>query len=82
MCLGMNVIGLAAAGLYIHPGVELSPQRMACTLAALGPRPMIELHAAGLKVGELAARARLAGRSLAELAEITLRGHLLGTRIA
>jgi hypothetical protein len=30
----------------------------------LGPRPVLELHAAGLKVGEIAARARLAGASI------------------
>jgi hypothetical protein len=34
--------------------VELSSHRMALTLAGLGPRPVIDLHAAGLKAGELA----------------------------
>ena len=73
----VDVAGLTANGMLVYPAVELPAQRMALTLAALGPRPVIELHTAGLKVGELAARGRMAGRSLAELAEITLRGHLL-----
>jgi hypothetical protein len=59
----VDVAGLMAAGVTVYPGVALGPHRMAQTLAALGPRPVIELHAAGLKVGELGARARLAGRS-------------------
>lgn len=78
----VDVAGLVAAGMHVHPGVELPPHRMALTLAALGPRPVIELHAAGLKVGELAVRARLAGRPAAEISEIVWRGHLLGSRVA
>jgi hypothetical protein len=78
----IDVAGLSAHGMTVFPGVELPGHRMAFTLAALGPRPVVELHAAGLKVGELAARARLAGCSIVELGEITLRGHLLGARVA
>jgi hypothetical protein len=37
----------------VHPGVALEPHRMAHTLATLGPRPIVELHAVGLKVGQL-----------------------------
>jgi hypothetical protein len=44
----VDVGELAGRGIAAHPGVEL------------GPRPVVELHAAGLKVGELAAR-RAAG---------------------
>jgi hypothetical protein len=78
----VDVAGLTANGVQVYPGVELPARRMALTLAALGPRPVIELHAAGLKVGELAARARLVGRAPDNLDAITLRGRLLGTRIA
>jgi hypothetical protein len=77
-----DVAGLMAHGMTVYPGIDLPAHRMALTLAALGPRPVVELHAAGLKVGELAARARLGGRALAELDEIILWGHLLGTRLA
>ena len=54
---------------------------MALTLAGLGPRPVIELHAAGLKVGEIAARARQAGQPATDLAEVRLRGHILGQTV-
>lgn len=78
----VDVAGLVAGGLTVYPGVDLPDHRMALTLAALGPRPVIELHAAGLKVGELAARARLAAGAADRLAEVVLRGHLLGSRVA
>lgn len=42
----------------IYPAIGLPPHRMASTLAELGPRPVIELHASGLKVGQMLARAR------------------------
>lgn len=45
-------------GLTVFPGIELQSHRMAKTLAHLGPRPVVELHTAGLKVGEIAARNR------------------------
>ena len=45
-------------GLTVFPGIELQSHRMAKTLAHLGPRPVIELHTAGLKVGEFAIRDR------------------------
>ncbi len=77
----VDVASLTAAGIHVYPGSELGPRRMALTLAGLGPRPVIELHAAGLKVGELAARARLAGQPAADLAEVRLRGHVLGQTV-
>jgi hypothetical protein len=49
----IDVDDLSRHGLTVSPGVELPPHRMARTLAYLGPGPVIELHAAGLKVGEL-----------------------------
>jgi hypothetical protein len=52
----VDVLGMRGCGLAVYPGIKLPPHRMAKTLAALGPRPVIELHAAGLKVGELAVR--------------------------
>jgi len=44
---------LASAGMNVYPAAELSPYRMAFTLALLGPRPVIDLHAAGLRVGQV-----------------------------
>lgn len=78
----VDVVGLLAGGLAVYPGVDLPDHRMALTLAALGSRPVIELHAAGLKVGEMAARVRSAVGSSSRLDEIVLRGHLLGSRVA
>jgi hypothetical protein len=49
----VDVEGLGAAGLTVFPEVSLPAHRMAQTLAYLGPRPVVELHAAGLKVGEI-----------------------------
>ena len=45
---------------------------MGKTLADLGPKPVINLHAAGLKVGEVMARARLAGKSMGEVKSLAL----------
>lgn len=47
---------LVSAGIPVHPGIPLAPHRMARTLAALGPRPVVWLHAGGLKVGQMALR--------------------------
>jgi len=44
---------LAMHHLRCVPDFSIGPRRMARTLAALGPKPVIDLHAAGLKVGEL-----------------------------
>jgi hypothetical protein len=77
----VDVASLTAAGIRVYPGIVLGPRRMALTLAGLGPRPVIELHAAGLKVGELAARARLAGQPAPDLVEVCLRGHVLGQTV-
>lgn len=54
----VDVAGLKRHGIRVFPGEPLSPHRMARTLADLGPRPGIELNAAGFKVGELMARNR------------------------
>lgn len=49
---------LRAVGVAVSPGAPLGPHRMAVTLAGLGPRPVVELHTAGLKVGEMLAKSR------------------------
>ena len=49
----IDVSDLLRHGLTVSPGLDLAPKRMARTLAYLGPAPVIDLHAAGLKVGEL-----------------------------
>ncbi|HEY7675251.1 MAG TPA: hypothetical protein VH867_08535 [Burkholderiales bacterium] len=50
---------LAAAGVRVHPEVLAPPGYMTVTTAYVGPAPVIRLHAAGLKVGEIMVRLRL-----------------------
>jgi hypothetical protein len=52
---------LLDAGFSVHPPRRLGPRRMAFTLAHLGVRPVVALHAAGLKVGELLLRRMQSG---------------------
>jgi hypothetical protein len=52
----VDVPDLMSYGVAVYPVVKAGPRRMARTLAELGPRPVVELHAAGLKAGEIAAR--------------------------
>lgn len=49
---------LSNYGITVYPAIELSARRMSLTLAGLGPRPVIDLHSAGLKVGQALAEAR------------------------
>ena len=46
------------------PQKRIGKFRMGMTLAELGPKPIIDLHCAGLKVGEIMGRARLNGKSV------------------
>ncbi len=60
----VDVEELRASGIR-HVPERIEPfGRLSYQAYELGPRPVLELHAAGLKVGEIAARARLAGASL------------------
>ncbi len=63
LCGEVDVHSLADEGIPHYPSTGSGKHRMGLTFAALGPRPIIELHAAGLKVGEAMARARLLGLS-------------------
>lgn len=58
-----DVDALEAAGLIVHPRRRMGRRHMSVTLAHLGPRPVVYLHAAGLKVGELLWRQRAFGAS-------------------
>jgi hypothetical protein len=52
---------LAALGFRVYPGKPLAPHHMMFTLAHVGPRPVVYLRAAGLKVGQLLWRKRAHG---------------------
>ena len=58
---GVDDVDLRAAGHNVWPSPVVPPRRMSRTFAALGPKPVIQLHAAGLRVGEAVARLRLQG---------------------
>ncbi len=49
----LDFLGLQDAGIAVYPKKNLTSRRMMRTLAALGPKPVIELHSAGLKVGQI-----------------------------
>jgi hypothetical protein len=66
---GVDAEALRACGIGCSPLTGCTPGRMGQTLAYLGPRPVGRLHAAGLKVGEVAARAIRSGLSGRQLAE-------------
>ena len=63
---------LRARGLWIVPEQPRPFGYMSFQPDVLGPKPVLELHAAGVKVGEAMARARLAGHSLEEAERISL----------
>lgn len=55
------------------PKKRVGNYRMGITLAEIGPKPVIDLHTAGLKVGEIMARARLSGKTVEEVEMMALK---------
>ena len=55
------------------PQRRIGKFRMGMTLAELGPKPVIDLHCAGLKVGEVMAKARSRGKNVDEAKMIALK---------
>ena len=78
----IDLEGLLEAGLFVYPACKLGPQRMALTLAELGPRPVVELHAAGLKVGELMWRKHQSRQGAQQVASLLADEHPLCQRLA
>jgi len=65
ICGGADRAGLDALGFPCHPAVFAPAGYMSVATDYVGPRPLIDLHAAGLTVGAHLARARLRGLSAA-----------------
>jgi hypothetical protein len=63
---------LVSFGVRCIPEQFAPPGVMSVTTDFLGPRPLIDLHTAGLRVGEVLARARLAGHARIESEKIAL----------
>ncbi|HKP37803.1 MAG TPA: hypothetical protein VJT71_13180 [Pyrinomonadaceae bacterium] len=77
MCIGVisgnvDAGGLKTSGLRFYPEKILPFGQMSYQSYELGPLPVLELYAAGLKVGETMARARLSGSSVKEAARYAL----------
>lgn len=63
---------LRAAGLAVVPDTLRAPGYMHYDASLLGPRPVLELYAAGLRVGEVVTRARREGLAPREAARYAL----------
>lgn len=62
ICGGVDQEIVKAAGVRCFPENGFAhPGNMSLTTAFVGPKPLVDLHAAGLKVGEVMSRARIAG---------------------
>jgi len=77
----IDLDGLLETGLFVYPAHRLGPQRMALTLAELSSRPVIELHAAGLKVGELMWRKQQSLQGARQVASLLAEEHPLCQRL-
>jgi hypothetical protein len=64
--------GLEAVGINCFPRHDPGGGHTGNTIGEILPAPVIELHTAGLKVGEIMARARLAGRSAREAEQVAV----------
>jgi len=53
-------------GVVVCPATQREPGRMWALTSAIGPRPVVELHCGGLKVGEGLVRSRRLGQSAQE----------------
>lgn len=68
----IDIDGLKESGLYYYPHEIKSFGYMSFQAHQLGPAPIIELFAAGIRVGQVMARCREQGKSLEETVEFTL----------
>ena len=63
ICGGVDRTSLQAKGIRCYPERFAPPGYMSVGTDYLGPKPLIDLHTAGMKVGEMLARARERGLS-------------------
>ncbi len=61
VCGSVDNEAMGQAGITKHPARQVKSGFMTVTTDYCGPRPVIDLHAGGLKVGEILVRARKAG---------------------
>ena len=73
ICGSVDREALEAVGFRCHPNQFGTPGFMSVTTDYLGPRPLIDLHTAGLKIGEELAKARRRGLSSQEAERFVLK---------
>jgi len=73
MCGNIEVDGLLASGLSFLPKLIAPHGFVSFQPSELGPRPVLTLFAAGLKVGERMSRARLSGQTLEQAANTAIK---------
>lgn len=61
ICGGIDDVALKNANITKHPNIDVAPGYMTATTAYMGPRAVVDLHAAGLKVGELVVKGLRSG---------------------
>ncbi len=62
----VDVTSFQEEGVVVNPPDAMQPGRMWVTTSLVGPKPVVNLHCAGLKVGELLIRSRRSGLSIAD----------------
>lgn len=73
ICGAIDDDSMKAAGVTKHPSGEVPPRHMTVTTAYMGPRAVVDLHAAGLKVGELVVNGIRAGLSVDEAKAVAVK---------
>ena len=76
LCGAIEYDRLVEAGVTVSPPGLDRPGFMKVTTAYVGPRPVIDLHAGGLKVGELLVRGRRAGGTASAAMRFALRNQI------
>lgn len=66
LCGLIEMSVLRARGATIVPDIDVAPGVMAVTTAHSGSRPVVDLHAAGLKAGSIVVHARQGGANISE----------------
>jgi len=82
ICGQVDLKTVRAVELPIHPAPPAPYGKMTVTTDYAGPTPVVDLHAAGLKVGEIGVRNRREGREAADLtARPEARGLVMPVRV-
>lgn len=72
LCGVIDTAVLRAHGVTLLPDIEAAPGVMTVTTAYAGCRPVVDLHAAGLKAGSLVVKARRDGASAQQAVQVAV----------